>query len=107
MTSCCPAWVKLVTDQYPDYKENLSTCRSPQGMMSAVTKEWFRDTEHAGGKRTVIVSFMPCTAKKMEIKRSNSFTKGEQDTDYVKMCIRDRYTFIRLSVIRINVYCAA
>ena len=83
MTSCCPAWVKLVTDQYPDYKENLSTCRSPQGMMSAVTKEWFRDTEHAGGKRTVMVSFMPCTAKKMEIKRSNSFTKGEQDTDYV------------------------
>lgn len=83
MTSCCPAWVKFITDQYPEYKENLSTCRSPQGMMSAVTKEWYRDPKHAEGKRTVMVSFMPCTAKKMEIKRPNSFTKGEQDTDYV------------------------
>ncbi|MBS6180951.1 MAG: [FeFe] hydrogenase, group A [Erysipelotrichaceae bacterium] len=83
MTSCCPAWVKFVTDQYPEYKENLSTCRSPQGMMSALTKEWYRDPKNAEGRRTVMVSFMPCTAKKMEIKRPNSFTKGEQDTDYV------------------------
>lgn len=83
MTSCCPAWVKLITDQYPEFKKNLSTCRSPQGMMSALTKEWFRDPERKEGKRTVVVSFMPCTAKKMEIKRPNSFTKGEQDTDYV------------------------
>lgn len=83
LTSCCPAWVKFVCDQYPEYKESLSTCRSPQGMMSAITKEWYRDPKHSGGKRTVIVSFMPCTAKKIEIKRPNSFTKGEQDTDFV------------------------
>ena len=82
-TSCCPAWVKFVVEQYPEYKENLSTCRSPQGMLSAVIKEWYRDPSRADGKRTVVVSFMPCTAKKMEIKRPNSFTKGEQDTDYV------------------------
>ncbi len=83
LTSCCPAWVKFVCDQYPEFKPNLSTCRSPQGMMSAVTKEWYRDPKHSDGKRTVMVSFMPCTAKKMEIKRPNSFTKGEQDTDFV------------------------
>ncbi|MDD6213251.1 MAG: [FeFe] hydrogenase, group A [Clostridiales bacterium] len=83
MTSCCPAWVKFVCDNYPEFKRNLSTCRSPQGMMSAVTKEWFRDPKNAQGKRTVMVSIMPCTAKKIEIKRPNSFTKGEQDTDYV------------------------
>lgn len=83
LTSCCPAWVKFVTDQYPEYKSNLSTCRSPQGMLSAVTKEWYRDPKRAAGKRTAVVSFMPCTAKKMEIKRPNSYTKGEQDTDYV------------------------
>lgn len=83
LTSCCPAWVKFVCDQYPKFKQNLSTCRSPQGMMSAVTKEWYRDPKHSDGKRTVMVSFMPCTAKKMEIKRPNSFTKGEQDTDFV------------------------
>ncbi len=83
MTSCCPAWVKFVCDQYPEFKNNLSTCRSPQGMMSAVLKEWYRDPKHAAGKRTVVVSFMPCTAKKMEINRPNSYTKGEKDTDYV------------------------
>ena len=84
LTSCCPAWVKFITDQYKEYIPNLSTCRSPQGMMSAVTKEWFRDpANNPEGKKTVMVSFMPCTAKKMEAKRSNSFTHGEQDTDYV------------------------
>ena len=84
LTSCCPAWVKFVGDQFPEYKEHVSTCRSPQGMMSAVTKEWFRDpANNPEGKNTVMVSFMPCTAKKMEAKRPNSFTHGEQDTDYV------------------------
>ena len=83
LTSCCPSWVKFVTDHYPEFKENLSTCRSPQGMMSAVIKEYYRDPKHAAGKKTVVVSIMPCTAKKMEAKRPNSFTKGEQDTDIV------------------------
>lgn len=83
LTSCCPAWVKYVDDQFPDFRENVSTCRSPQGMMSAVVKEYFRDPENAKGKKTVMVSFMPCTAKKMEANRPNSYTKGEKDTDYV------------------------
>ncbi len=83
LTSCCPAWVKFVGDQFPDYTDNVSTCRSPQGMLSAMIKEWYRDPEHAQGKKTVVVSIMPCTAKKMEAIRPNSFTDGEQDTDYV------------------------
>lgn len=84
LTSCCPAWVKFVGDQFPEYTDNVSTCRSPQGMLSAVTKAWFKEPEHnPEGKKTVMVSFMPCTAKKMEAKRPNSFTDGEQDTDYV------------------------
>ena len=83
LTSCCPAWVKFVGDQFPDYSENVSTCRSPQGMMSGVVKEYCRDPAHAAGKKTIMVSFMPCTAKKMEANRPNSFTKGEKDTDYV------------------------
>ena len=40
LTSCCPAWVKFVKDQYPEYLDNVSTCRSPQGMMSALVKEY-------------------------------------------------------------------
>lgn len=83
LTSCCPAWVKFVGDQFPEYQDNVSTCRSPQGMMSSVVKEYFRDPENGQGKKTVMVSFMPCTAKKMEANRSNSYTKEEKDTDYV------------------------
>ena len=83
LTSCCPAWVKLLTDQYKDLIPNLSTCRSPQGMLSAVIKEHYRDPARNGGKRTVMVSVMPCTAKKAEAIRPNSFTHGMQDTDIV------------------------
>ncbi len=83
LTSCCPAWVKFVDNEFPEMKENVSTCRSPQGMFSAVIKEYYRNPVHSKGKKTFVVSIMPCTAKKMEAKRPNSFTKGEQDTDIV------------------------
>ena len=84
LTSCCPAWVKFVGDQFPKYTENVSTCRSPQGMLSAVVKEYYRDpANNPDGKKTVMVSIMPCTAKKMEANRPNSYTEGEKDTDYV------------------------
>lgn len=84
LTSCCPAWVKFVGDHYPEFIDNVSTCRSPQGMLSAAVKEYFRDPEHnPEGKKTVMVGIMPCTAKKMEKERENSYTKGEKDTDFV------------------------
>ena len=83
LTSCCPAWVKFVDNEFPEMKENVSTCRSPQGMFSAVIKDYYRDPANTGGKKTFVVSIMPCTAKKMEAIRPNSFTKGEQDTDVV------------------------
>ena len=68
LTSCCPAWVKFITDQYKEYIPNLSTCRSPQGMMSAVIKEYFRDPEHAAGKKTVMVP--SCHVQPRKQKRS-------------------------------------
>ena len=83
LTSCCPAWVKFVENEYPEFKDNISTCRSPQGMFSAVLKEYYRDEKHAQGKKTMVVSIMPCTAKKMEAKREDYRTYGEQDTDAV------------------------
>ena len=83
LTSCCPAWVKFITDQYKEYIPNLSTCRSPQGMFSAVIKDYFAEKDKEDGKRTMVVSIMPCTAKKGEILRPDNFTDGRQDTDYV------------------------
>ncbi len=83
LTSCCPAWVKFVDNQFPEFKPNVSTCRSPQQMFSAVLKDYYRDMSHAKGKKTFVVSIMPCTAKKMEAERPDSYTFGQKDTDAV------------------------
>ena len=83
MTSCCPGWVKFVENEYPEFKANISSCRSPQQMFSAVLKEYYRNEANAEGKKTVVVSIMPCTGKKMEAEHPNSYTKGEKDTDIV------------------------
>ena len=82
-TSCCPGWVKYCETKYPEFAGNISTCRSPQGMMSAVIKEYFKERDAAEGKQTMVVSIMPCTAKKGEILRPDNYTDGRQDTDCV------------------------
>lgn len=82
-TSCCPAWVKYCENKYPEFVPNLSTCRSPQQMFGAVVREYYKDPEKNEGKRIVSVSIMPCTAKKEEILRPESYTNGKQDVDYV------------------------
>ena len=83
LTSCCPAWVKFVENEFPEFKPNVSTCRSPQQMFSAILKEYYRDEANAKGKKTKVVSIMPCTAKKMEAERPDAYTFGEKDTDVV------------------------
>ena len=82
-TSCCPAWVKYCENKYPEFVPNLSTCRSPQQMFGAVVREYYKDPEKNEGKKIVSVSIMPCTAKKEEILRPESYTNGKQDIDYV------------------------
>ena len=82
-TSCCPAWVKFCEEKYPEFKDNLSTCKSPQEMFGALLKEEARMNKDKDSRRTMVVSIMPCTAKKAEIKRPEHFTDGEQDIEYV------------------------
>lgn len=82
-TSCCPGWVKYCENKYPEFVDNISTCRSPQGMFSPLIKEYFKEKDAQEGKRTIVVSIMPCTAKKGEILRPDNHTDGQQDTDYV------------------------
>lgn len=81
-TSCCPGWVKFCETKYPELTKHISSCRSPQQMFGAVLKEQAREnTEDT--RKTVVVSIMPCTAKKAEILRPEHVTDGEQDVDYV------------------------
>ena len=82
-TSCCPAWVKYCENKYPEFVPNLSTCRSPQQMFGAVVREYYKDPEKNEEKKIISVSIMPCTAKKEEILRPESYTNGKQDVDYV------------------------
>lgn len=81
-TSCCPGWVKFLEKKHPDMVNHLSTCRSPQQMFGAIIKEEARLNE-IDKRKTVMVSIMPCTAKKAEILRPDSYTDGEKDVDYV------------------------
>lgn len=82
-TSCCPAWVTFCEKKYPEFRRNISSCRSPQGMFGALIKEEARMNAEKDTRKTMVVSIMPCTAKKAEIKRPEHFTDGEQDVDYV------------------------
>ena len=82
LTSCCPAWVKFCEKKHPEFRDNISTCRSPQQMFGALVKEDAR-MHPEDTRETIIVSIMPCTAKKDEIVRPEHFTDGVQDVDYV------------------------
>lgn len=81
-TSCCPAWVKFCENKHPNLRKHISTCRSPQQMFGALVKEDAR-VNKKDDRKTLMVSIMPCTAKKGEILRPEHFTEGEQDVDYV------------------------
>ena len=83
-TSCCQAWVRYVEIQHPDMLNHLSTCKSPQSMLSSVIKEFLpKLNPEVKAEDLVVVSVMPCSAKKAEIKRNQLKKDGKFDTDYV------------------------
>jgi NADH-quinone oxidoreductase subunit G len=82
-TSCCPAWVKFVEQYYPEFIKNLSSCRSPEGMYGAVARRIMPNVLGVDKKDLVVVSVMPCTAKKYEARRKELTNNGEIDIDYV------------------------
>ena len=68
-TSCCPGWINLVEKSYPELIPNLSSCKSPQGMMGAALKNVWAPRMERDPADVVSVSIMPCTAKKDEAHR--------------------------------------
>lgn len=75
-TSCCPAWVKYVEQFHPELLDNLSSCRSPQGMFGALVKNHLAKEMNIDPKDIFFISIMPCTAKKFEAKRPE-FSSGD------------------------------
>ncbi|MDE6585704.1 MAG: [FeFe] hydrogenase, group A [Clostridia bacterium] len=68
-TSCCPGWIKFAEHYYPEFLPNLSTCKSPQEMFSAVLKTYYCQKTGIKPENLYVVSVIPCTAKKFEVTR--------------------------------------
>ncbi len=81
ITSCSPGWVKYCEHYYPDFVENLSTCKSPQQMFGALAKTWYAKKMGLDPKDIFVVSIMPCTAKKFEVGRDDQDAAGCADVD--------------------------
>jgi len=82
-TSCSPGWIKFIEHFYPEFLPNLSTCKSPQQMFGALAKTYYAEKAGIDPKDMVVVSIMPCTAKKFECERPEMSDSGYQDVDYV------------------------
>jgi NADH-quinone oxidoreductase subunit G len=82
-TSCCPGWVKFAENRYPELRDNISSCKSPQQMFGAVIKEHYKKKDEEDKKETIMVSVMPCTAKKAEAAREEFEVNGVKEVDMV------------------------
>ncbi len=95
-TSCSPGWINFAEYYFPEILPNLSTCKSPQQMFGALAKTYYAAQKNIDPKDMVVVSIMPCTAKKFEANRPEMFSSGYQDVDYV-LTTRELGTLIKMN----------
>ncbi len=96
LTSCCPAWVKFFEHHFPGLKDIPSTARSPQQMFGAIAKTYFADKMKVKREDLVVVSIMPCVAKKYESSRDEFAVDGNPDVDYA-LTTRELAQIIKLA----------
>lgn len=82
ITSCSPGWIRYCELNYPEFLDNLSTCKSPQQMFGAIVKSYYAEKEGIDPSKIVSVSVMPCTSKKTEANRPEMEVDGYRDVDY-------------------------
>jgi NADP-reducing hydrogenase subunit HndD len=82
-TSCSPGWIKFIEHKYPEFLNNISTCKSPQQMFGALSKTFYAQKMRLDPSTIVSVSIMPCTAKKYEADRPEMRASGYKDVDFV------------------------
>ena len=83
LTSCCPGWVNFFEHNFPDMLDVPSTAKSPQQMFGAIAKSYWAEKMGIKREDLVVVSIMPCLAKKYECKREEFYVNGNPDVDYV------------------------
>jgi len=81
ITSCSPGWITYAELYHPEILKHLSTCKSPQNITGALLKSHYAEINGIDPKDMVVVSVMPCTAKKYELKREELKVDGIQDVD--------------------------
>ena len=81
ITSCSPGWIKYCEHYFPEFTENLSTCKSPQQMFGAMYKTYYAQKMGIDPKDIFFVSAIPCTAKKFEVTRPDQNAAGVPDVD--------------------------
>lgn len=96
LTSCCPAWVKFFEHQFPDLKDVPSTARSPQQMFGSIAKSYFAQQLGVRREDLVVVSIMPCVAKKYERGRDEFSVNNNPDVDYA-ITTRELAALIKIS----------
>jgi len=101
LTSCCPAWVKFFEHNFPDMLDIPSTARSPQQMFGAIAKTYFAEKIKVKREDLVVISIMPCVAKKYECSRDEFKTNGNPDVDF-SLSTRELAQFIKQANIDFN-----
>ncbi|WP_339737557.1 NADH-dependent [FeFe] hydrogenase, group A6 [uncultured Sunxiuqinia sp.] len=96
LTSCCPAWVKFFEHHFPGLKDIPSTARSPQQMFGAIAKTYFAEKMKVKREDLVVVSIMPCVAKKYESSRDEFAVDGNPDVDHA-LTTRELAQIIKLA----------
>jgi NADP-reducing hydrogenase subunit HndD len=101
LTSCCPGWVSFFEHQFPEMRDIPSTARSPQQMFGAIAKTYFAEKIGIKRENMVVVSIMPCLAKKYECQRDEFATNGNPDVD-LSISTRELAHLIKQSNIDFN-----
>ena len=101
LTSCCPAWVNFFEHQFPDMLDIPSTARSPQQMFGAIAKNYWAEKMNIPREDLIVVSIMPCLAKKYECAREEFATQGDPDVNY-SLSTRELASLIKRANIDFN-----
>ncbi|ABR46866.1 hydrogenase, Fe-only [Alkaliphilus metalliredigens QYMF] len=83
LTSCCPAWVSFIEHQFPDMVDIPSSCKSPHIMFGTIAKTYLAEKMGIDPKKMVVVSIMPCVAKKAEAARTELSIDDHDNVDIV------------------------
>ncbi|MCX6278346.1 MAG: NADH-dependent [FeFe] hydrogenase, group A6 [Bacteroidetes bacterium] len=101
LTSCCPGWVNFFEHNFPDLMDVPSTAKSPQQMFGPIAKEYFGKKLGIDRKNMIVVSIMPCLAKKYECQRDEFKVNGDPDVNF-SLSTRELAHLIKLANIDFN-----